>query len=97
MYYLFQIGTLPNACRRGYCTLLLRHFQQLVVKEGQNNLIWLEATSEAAVKLYKKEGWAIVDEMVIGKGKCDIDGKDKKNGDGFKLWVMVWWPAMDAL
>jgi hypothetical protein len=95
IYYLFQIATHPSARRKGYCILLLRHFQQLVLRKGKNNLIWLEATSEAAVRLYKREGWAIVGEVVIGKGKCDVDGKDKKDGEGFKLWVMVWWPAKD--
>ena len=95
LYYLYQTGTSPSARGRGYCTLILRYFQELVLSEGGNNLIWLEATSEAAMRVYKREGWAVIDEVIVGKGKANRYGKDKVGGEGFTVWVMVWWPAKD--
>lgn len=44
------------------------------------------------MEIYKKEGFEIVEEMILGKGTAGADGEPKKDGEGVTVWGMIWWP-----
>lgn len=87
-YYVFFIGTHPNARRQGWCSALMREYQARAEKEGVP--IWLEATTAYSMRLYERLDFRVVDEMVLGKGKVDANGLKCKGGDGVKVWGMIW-------
>jgi ribosomal protein S18 acetylase RimI-like enzyme len=89
-YYVFFVGTDPNAQGQGMCSAIMRECQARAAKEGLP--VWLEATTEKSMKIYSNLGWELVEEMVLGKGKAKADGALEKGGEGVKFWAMVWWP-----
>jgi hypothetical protein len=59
--------------------------------------IWLEATTEYSMKLYVRAGFEVVDEIILGRGQVGADGLLKKDGEGVKIWGMVWWPQVSTI
>lgn len=90
-YYVFFFATHPSARGQGLCSQIIRHYQTLAAKE--NMPIWLEATTARSRAVYAKEGFELVGEVVLGKGKVGEDGLKKKGGPGVTAWGMVWWPS----
>ena len=76
----------------GLCSSLIRHYQSIAANESTP--ICLEATTAYSRDLYAKLGFQEVDEMLLGKGKVGADGKLKKNGEGVRIWAMVWRPKL---
>jgi hypothetical protein len=90
-YYVFCAGTLPDAQGNGLCSALMRGFQDIASREQLP--IWLEATTEKSMKLYQNLGWELADETLLGKGKANADGVKCKDGEGVKIWGMIWRPS----
>jgi hypothetical protein len=91
-YYVFFVGTAEDARRTGLCSQIMKEYQRIAAQEQLP--IWLEATTEKSMLLYKKLGWRLVDELVIGKGKANADGVRCKGGEGVKIWTMLWQPEV---
>ena len=89
-YYVFFVGTDPDAQGQGLCSTIMREYQARAAKDGLP--LWLEATTEKSMKIYSKLGWEVVEAMVLGKGKATADGTLQKGGEGVRVWAMVWWP-----
>jgi len=92
-YYVFFLGTASSARGQGLCSKVVRSYQELAGKDDKP--LWLEGTTEYSMKLYAKLGFELVDEIVLGKGKVGADGLPKKDGEGVKIWGMVWWPKTE--
>lgn len=91
-YYIFFLGTDPSARAQGLCTKLVRHYQEIATKESVS--IWLEAGTEYCHKLYLKLGFVDVDEVKLGVGKANEEGKSCVGGNGFIIWGMIWRPNL---
>ena len=89
-FYVFFVGTRLDSRGRGLCSAIMKEYQMIASRERLP--IWLEATTAKSMRLYKKLGWEIVDEIVLGKGKASADGSQCKDGEGVKLWGMIWRP-----
>jgi Acetyltransferase (GNAT) family len=89
-YYVFFVGTRPSERKNGLCSAIMRKYQEIASRDQLP--IFLEATTEASMKLYLKLGWEVIDEILLGKGKAGSDGVQCKNGEGLKIWGMVWRP-----
>ncbi|KAK3364722.1 hypothetical protein B0T25DRAFT_530853 [Lasiosphaeria hispida] len=60
-----------------------------LAKAKQDRLsVWLEATSLDVVTLYKHFGFRVLEEITIGVGRVDGQGKLQNEGEGFKAWLM---------
>jgi len=90
-YYIYFTSTLPEARHAGYCALVLRDLQQKAEKERVP--IWLEAINPQTRDYFAKLGFELCDDIVLGKGKADVDGNLKAGGEGVMIWGMVWWPV----
>jgi predicted acetyltransferase len=89
-YYVFFVGTRVDGRGRGLCSAIMKRYQEVASRDQLP--IWLEATTEKSMKIYAKLGWEVVDEITLGKGKANADGRQCKDGEGVKIWSMVWWP-----
>lgn len=89
-YYVFFIATKEEARGKGLCSAIMRKYQEIGSREGVP--VWLEATTEKSMRIYKKSGWEVVDEFILGNGKAGPDGLPCKGGEGVRVWGMVWFP-----
>lgn len=87
-FYIFFVATRSDSRGRGLCSALIRHCQR--VAEAENYPLWLEATTAHSRDVYAKEGFKVAEQVVLGEGQVDADGKTKKNGEGVTVWGMVW-------
>jgi ribosomal protein S18 acetylase RimI-like enzyme len=92
--YLFFIGTDEKARGKGLASQVIRREQAKAVKEGLS--IWLEATTPKSREIYKKCGFEVVGDFVLGKGSHAASGEVEKNGPGVSVWAMFWRPAPNA-
>lgn len=51
--------------------------------------VWLEAATERSVQIYQHYGFRVVEEMVIGAGRYDVDGQLKQGGKGVSIFAMI--------
>jgi hypothetical protein len=66
---------------------LIRPVLALATEKGWP--VCLEATSPRSRDIYAHLGFQILEEMVLGKGTVDAEGRGKEGGDGVKVWAMV--------
>lgn len=93
-FYVFFFGTRKDAQGMGLCSILVKHYQAVAANEGLP--LWLEATTEHSMGVYKKNGFEVVEEFVLGKGKAGVDGTPEEGGVGVRVWGMVWRPPVLA-
>jgi len=61
-----------------------------LARANQDQLsVWLEATSLDVVPLYQHFGFRVVEEITIGVGRVDEQGRLKQGGEGVKAWLML--------
>lgn len=89
-HYLFFIGTVEEARGKGLASKIIRERQALAATEGLP--IWLESTTVYSRDVYARCGFEFLEELVVGKGTHDADGRREKGGSGVRLFAMVWWP-----
>jgi hypothetical protein len=46
------------------------------------------------MKIYYSLGFEIIEEIVLGKGIVEENGRKCKGGAGVKIWGMVWRPKV---
>lgn len=95
-HYLFFISTAVAARGMGLASKVIARLQEEIRTAGKSMPIWLEATTEKSMQVYARLGFEHVDSWVIGKGKVDRDGEPRKDGEGVRIWGMVWWPKSEA-
>jgi len=62
----------------------------LLARAEQESLgVWLEATSDELVPLYRHFGFRVVEEINVGVGRVDGQGQIKQGGEGVRAWLMV--------
>lgn len=93
-YAVLIAGTNAEARGKGLCTALMRHYQGIAGRRGLP--ICLTTTSEGALRVYTRCGFKVVKEGLIGKGKCDPEGRREEGGSGVKEWSLVWRPPASA-
>jgi len=49
----------------------------------------LESTSPRSRDVYTHLGFQMLEEIVVGKGKVDGEGRGREGGEGVKLWAMM--------
>ncbi|KAK7967208.1 uncharacterized protein PG986_001485 [Apiospora aurea] len=84
--YLAIIGTSPARQGQGLGSALLRRLQAM----AGDRPIWLEASSAGSRRLYERHGFAVVEEVVVGRGRVGADGLAKAEGEGVAFWAMIW-------
>lgn len=89
-WYLFFIGTDVGARGRGLASNVIRRKQAEAEKEDLP--IWLEATTATSRDIYRKCGFEVVGEFVLGKGSHARNGAVEKGVDGVVVWAMLWKP-----
>jgi ribosomal protein S18 acetylase RimI-like enzyme len=96
-FYVFFIGTRLDCRGRGLASALIRRHQSRAREVKKP--IWLEATTAKSRDLYARLGFDVVQEIVLGKGRVGEDGlvvQDKAEGEGVRIWGMVWRPEEDG-
>lgn len=89
-YYLFLLSTREGCRGRGMGAALVERCKERAREEGVP--IWLEATTEGSMRLYKRLGFDLSKEITLGKGEADLSGNRERGGAGVKLWAMIWEP-----
>lgn len=74
----------------GLCSTLVGEVQDIARKGGCP--LWLEATTAYSRDIYARLGFEIIEEIVLGQGRVGEDGLRKKNGEGVRVWGMIWRP-----
>jgi ribosomal protein S18 acetylase RimI-like enzyme len=87
-YYVYFLGTRKDGRGQGLCSAIVRRYQEIAKADGFP--IYIEAGSKYACGLYKSLGFEIVKAMISGAGEAGPDGLLKKDGEGFKIWSMIW-------
>ena len=90
VYYIFLLGTDEASRGKGLCSQMVRFYQDKAKQE--NVAIYMEASTEASLRLYERLGFVTIDEWPLGKGVAGADGLPEADGPGCKLWGMVWRP-----
>lgn len=72
------------------CSRIVRHYQDVARKEGVT--IWMEAATEYCRTLYERLGFETLEELRVGVGRADKGGNACVDGEGFRIWGMVWRP-----
>lgn len=93
-YYLYVIATHSERRGTGMGSKLLQQAQE---RASNDNLpIWLEASTEGSKRLYERNGFRVVGEINVGRGKADNMGRPKEGGKGITMWAMIWRPELDV-
>lgn len=93
-YYLYFVGTLPEAQKQGLGTKLVQHWMETAQAEGA--AIWLEATTPSSHRLYQRLGFRDIKQLTLGEGKAATDGTYQVGGPGVPIWLMIWLPDTNA-
>lgn len=56
-------------------------------KDG--HAVWLEASNLHARDVYLKLGFRVVEELKVGKNRCDVMGNLARGGEGISVWAMM--------
>ncbi|ORY71034.1 uncharacterized protein BCR38DRAFT_415743 [Pseudomassariella vexata] len=51
--------------------------------------VWLEATSPEVIPLYEHFGFKMLEEITVGSGSVDNQGRAQEGGPGVKAWLML--------
>jgi len=86
-WYLFVIGRDPCHIGKSVSSRLILPFIQKAKQDGVP--LWLEATSEHSKNVYEALGFQVVEELKIGKGRCDKKGNLVDGGEGVSMWAMI--------
>jgi ribosomal protein S18 acetylase RimI-like enzyme len=86
-YYVLFLGTDEGARGKGLCSRILRGYQERAGKGCV--LIWMEAGTEYCRKIYERLGFGVVEEILVGKGKADREGRLRDGEEGFFIWGMI--------
>lgn len=89
-WYVFIMGTEVSKRHQGLASALIQN----VMERARNDKrpVWLEATTRNSHRLYTRQGFQTVGEVVLGKGQVDSDGLSSKGGPGVTIWAMYWRP-----
>ncbi|KAF2757159.1 hypothetical protein EJ05DRAFT_477377 [Pseudovirgaria hyperparasitica] len=89
-FYVFFVGTLEEHRGKGLAAAQMRRVQTVAREAGKP--VWLEATTKKSCMLYRKLGWQVTEEVILGKNVVDTQGFQKDGGEGVKIWGMLWKP-----
>lgn len=89
-WYLVIMATSSDRRRQGLAGRLMRDIQMRA--QADNHPIWLEATTWESKALYLKHGFQTIEEINMGKGVVDSNGRAKTGGEGITIWGMLWRP-----
>lgn len=90
-YYVFFVGTAAVHQGKGLGGEIVK--EVLRRAQGEGATVWLEATTEGSMRLYARLGFTLVREIVVGEGRVGRDGLVEKEGEGVRIWAMVWRPV----
>jgi hypothetical protein len=57
--------------------------------KGKGWPVVLESTSPRSRDVYAHLGFDMLEEITVGKGKVDAEGRGKEGGEGVVLWAMM--------
>lgn len=86
-WYLFYLARNRNATTKGVVTAVVKPYLERALAEGRPAV--LEAANEHARDVYLHWGFKVISEVVVGKGKVNVEGYPDENGEGITLWFMV--------
>ena len=86
-YYLSLMARDPGNRTKGAVRAVLEPFIAEARSEGMP--IWLEAGIERARVVYEYFGFRVVDMIVSGRGKYNINGEPEEGGEGVPTWLMM--------
>ncbi|CZS93643.1 uncharacterized protein RCO7_09483 [Rhynchosporium graminicola] len=89
-YYTFFTATHAKDRGRGLCSKIIKEIQAKAQKDGLR--VWIEGTTENSASVYAKCGFELVENIEVGEGLADTDGKFEKGGESVTTRGMVWWP-----
>src|ERR1700761_5086647 len=86
-WYLFLIGRDPYHVGKSGSPRLILPFIKKAKEDGAP--LWLEATGEHSKNVYESLGFEVVEELKVGKGRCDRNGNLVNGGEGVSMWAMI--------
>ncbi|KAJ4255008.1 hypothetical protein NW762_009811 [Fusarium torreyae] len=89
-FYILLTATVPDHRHKGLLSAQTKLLQDEARKVGKP--VWLEATSRYSMKQFQRHGFKLVDDIRMGKGKVNGQGKKEVNGEGVLIACMIWWP-----
>ncbi|KAJ4326891.1 hypothetical protein N0V84_002717 [Fusarium piperis] len=89
-FYIMLTATEPAHRRQGLLSAQVKHLQAHATKVGKP--VWLEATSRYSMSQFAKHGFEHIEDIRLGKGKVNAQGKREKGGEGVLIACMIWWP-----
>ncbi|KAL5406114.1 hypothetical protein PMIN03_008013 [Paraphaeosphaeria minitans] len=96
-YYVAIIGTAAQHRGKGLAQRVSGELTERAQEEGKP--VWLEASSLASRRVYRRCGFVDVGEttVLLGKGEVDGAGEAAEGEDavGVSVFPMVWWPKGD--
>lgn len=87
-WYIFILATADGSLRKGYASAILA--AMLDRAQRDKFPVWAEATTFKSRNMLLKHGFVDAEEISLGVGTVDSDGRLKKGGEGIRIWPMVW-------
>ncbi|KAM0427220.1 hypothetical protein ACHAPT_007649 [Fusarium lateritium] len=89
-FYIMLTATEPSHRKQGLLGAQVEHLQAHATTVGKP--VWLEATSRYSMSQFARHGFEHIEDIRVGKGKVDAQGKREKGGEGVLIACMIWWP-----
>ncbi|KAJ4262775.1 hypothetical protein NW757_001033 [Fusarium falciforme] len=89
-FYIILTATEPTYRKQGLLSAQTKHLQEHAREVGKP--VWLEATSRYSMSQFTKHGFEHIEDIRLGKGKVNAQGKKEKGGEGVLIACMIWWP-----
>ncbi|KAF4470840.1 acyl- n-acyltransferase [Fusarium albosuccineum] len=89
-FYILLAATTEDHRRQGLLSAQTQYLQDQARKVGRP--VWLEATSRYSMSQFLRHGFELVEDIRVGKGKVNAEGKKEPGGDGVLIGCMIWWP-----
>ncbi|KAH7260633.1 uncharacterized protein BKA55DRAFT_590955 [Fusarium redolens] len=89
-FYVLLTATEASHRKQGLLSAMIKYLMEEARRVAKP--VWLEATSRYSMNQFLRHGFELVEDIRVGEGKVNSQGKKEAGGDGVLIACMIWWP-----
>ncbi|EWY89715.1 hypothetical protein FOYG_10516 [Fusarium oxysporum NRRL 32931] len=89
-FYVLLTATEASHRKQGFLSALIQYLMEEARRVAKP--VWLKATSLYSMNQFLRHGFELVEDIKMGEGKVNSQGKKEAGGDGVLIACMIWWP-----